>query len=454
MLHLNRKSDSVPSTVHAVELGDIPWGDLAARHDIVGCVLGASVGGRRSAAVHGVANSTTGQIVDRSTAFMAGSVTKAMTASMVAMLVGEGVVEIDAPVSAYVPEWALADESAAETITVRQLLTHTSGFDGDVWPDNGEGDDAVERFVTGMDDLAQLSDPGSRFSYNNAAYSVLGRLIERVTNSTFENALRERIAGPCCADITTDVRRVLSRRFAVGHVAGADGPTPLGTVVGPACLAPAGSRTWATVDDLLAFGELHLGRHGGGAVHDALIALRTPQVDVADPNNGGTMALGMFVDHRWGTPVVFHDGGVNAQSAYLRILPDDDTVLVVMSTGGVPQTFHRHAFRAMAEQLGRDAPLGAVVDPSVSIHPHRYVGHYAASATAVDVELDGEGLVATITWGPGTAEPVVRSGLRLGAVDQRVLITPLDGRDYVLVFPPLAEPCDHLLAGLRLLSRQ
>lgn len=429
-------------------------GELAADHGIVGCVLGESVAGRRSVVVHGLANVVSGLAVDRSTAFLAGSVTKAMTASIVAMLVGEGRVELDAVVRTYVPEFVLSDEHAAATITVRHLLTHTSGFDGDIWPDHGEGDDAIRRLTEGLSEVEQLTEPGVRFSYNNAGYAVLGRLIERVLDAPFESVLRDRIAVPSGAEITSDVRRILPRRFAVGHVSGESGPAPVATVVGPACLAPAGSRTWATVDDLLAFGELHLGRHGDADLHRALVTMRSRQVDVADPNNGGTMGLGVFLDDRWGTPVVFHDGGVNGQAAYLRVLPEDDAVLVVMTTGGVPQAFHRHALRLMAARLGREAPRAAVADPSVSIDPVRYVGRYAASATVVDIERDGDTLVATITWGPGTAEPLVRGSLRLAAVDDRVFLTPLDGRDYVFVFPPSDEPCDHLLAGLRLLRRQ
>jgi hypothetical protein len=229
---------------------------------------------------------------------------------------------------------------------------------------------------------------------------------------------------------------------------------PIGTAFGPACLAPAGSRTWATIDDLLAFGELHLGRHGGAAEHRALTAMCAPQVFVNDPNNGGTMALGMFLGDRWGTPVVFHDGGVQGQSAYLRILPELDAVLVVMSTGGVPQVFHRHVFARMAEMFpGLHAPLGVEPRPDRTIDLNRYVGRFEAASTRIDVEHDGEGLTAAITWGYDTADAVATGALRLTPHSPEVFLAPLGGRDYVLVYPDLQRPADHLLAGLRRLNR-
>lgn len=436
-----------------MHLDRIPLTDLARAHQVVGAAVGASIRGERSVSVTGVANLRTGAAVEPDTAFMAGSVTKAMTASIVAVLTAEGRVALDEPVRSYVPEFAVADPDAGASITVRQLLTHTSGFDGDLWSDTGEGDEAIGRLVASLHGRILLHPPGRGFSYNNAAYSVLGRVVEQVTGTTFEQAVRSYVAEPAGAQLTTDVRKVLAGRFAVGHGRNADGaPEPVETVIGPAGLAPAGSRTWATVEDLLAFGELHLGR-GDPALHPALVAMRAPQVAVPDPDNGGTMALGMFLEDRWGTPVVFHDGGVNGQSAYLRILPENDTVLVVACTGGVPQRFHRAAFAAMATELGHRAPSGSEPDLGRTVEAGRYVGTYRATGTAAEVTRGPDGLRIALTWGADQTAPHRGPEGPLLPVDDRVFLTPIDGRNFVIVFPPADEPCDHLLAGLRRLPR-
>lgn len=440
------------STAH---LGHLRLDELCRRFGIVGAVVGVSIGGQRSVTMHGVAHATNDTALTRDTFLMAGSVTKAMTATIVALLCADGRLDLDAPVVSVVPEFRVHDEAATASISIRHLLTHTAGFDGDIWPDLGEGDDALDRLVASLATCAQLSPPGTGFSYNNAAYAVLGKVIERVTGQSFEHALAHHIAAPCGVAITTDIAQLDGAPTAIGHAVDADGAVqPMVAAFGPACLAPAGSRTWSTIDGLLAFGELHLGRHGTPATHAALRAMREPQIVVDDPNNGGTMALGMFLDDRWGTPVVFHDGGVQGQSAYLRVLPELDAVLAVMSTGGVPQVFHRHVFAQLAAAIpGVAAPLGVVADPTCTLDAARYVGRFEASATRVDVTETNGALQAEIVWGHGSDTPVRTGALPLSPYSNKVLLAPLDGRDYVLVYPPLDQPADHLLAGLRRLNR-
>jgi CubicO group peptidase (beta-lactamase class C family) len=261
-----------------IDAGDLvpELADLCRAHEIVGAVVGVSIGGERSVAVHGVTDVGTAAAVEPTTAFQAGSVTKAMTATAVAMLVADGSVGLDEPVISYVPEFRVHDEHATRAITVRHLLTHTSGFDGDVWPDHGDDDGALGRLIAGVADLPQLSPSGRAFSYSNVGYSVLGRVVERVVDAPFEHAPRTMVDEPASARLECDVRRLDPGSFAVGHVHGPDGWVPIDGLQGPACLTPAGSRTWARVDDLLAFGELHLGRRSS-ACQDTLVSMREPR---------------------------------------------------------------------------------------------------------------------------------------------------------------------------------
>lgn len=429
--------------------------ELCERFGIVGAVVGVSVGGERWVVTHGHALAASDRVLSRETYLLAGSVTKAMSASIVALLHAEGLIDLDAPVVSILPEFRVRDELATTSISVRHLLTHTAGFDGDIWPDLGEGGGEIDRLVAMLAECAQLSPPGTAFSYNNAAYTVLGSIIERVTGDSFERALTDRVAQACGAVITTDITRLGNAERAIGHFVNGEGAIqPMEEAVGPACMAPAGSRTWSTIDGLLAFGEFHLGRHGTFAQTAALRSMREPQVTVGDPNNGGTMGLGIFLDDRWGTPVVFHDGGVQGQSAYLRVLPKLDTVMAVMSTGGVPQVFHRHVFSILTSSIPNvQAPLGAVAQTHLEVENSRFVGRYEASATRVDVSEVNGSLTAEIVWGRETDAPMSTGLLALTPFSNEVFLAPLAGRDYVLVFPPSNQPADHLLAGLRRLNR-
>ena len=94
------------------------------------------------------------------------------------------------------PELRLSDPEVTRQVTVRHLLTHTSGIDGDVFTDTGRGDDCLERYVALLADVAQNHPLGATWSYCNSGYSLLGRIIEKVTGGTWDAALRERLFTP------------------------------------------------------------------------------------------------------------------------------------------------------------------------------------------------------------------------------------------------------------------
>jgi hypothetical protein len=93
---------------------------------------------------------------------------------------------LGAPVRTYVPELQLRDEQVAREVTVLNLLNHTAGWDGDLFEDTGEGDDALDRYVKRMATIEQVTPLGSIVSYNNASLGLAGYVIERVTGQRFE----------------------------------------------------------------------------------------------------------------------------------------------------------------------------------------------------------------------------------------------------------------------------
>jgi CubicO group peptidase (beta-lactamase class C family) len=80
--------------------------------------------------------------------FQVGSITKIWTATMIMQLVDEGLLSLDTTVSEVLPGARLGTADVGGQVTVRHLLTHTSGIDGDVFTDTGRGDYCVERFST------------------------------------------------------------------------------------------------------------------------------------------------------------------------------------------------------------------------------------------------------------------------------------------------------------------
>ena len=83
---------------------------------------------------------------------------------------------------------------------MRQLLNHSAGWLGEYYADKGPGDDALARYVAGIARLPQLTPPGKVFAYNNAAIVLAGHVIEAVTGSTYEEAVRELVLDPLRAE--------------------------------------------------------------------------------------------------------------------------------------------------------------------------------------------------------------------------------------------------------------
>ncbi len=105
-------------------------------------------------------STATGVEVTPDSLFQIGSITKVWTATLVMQLVDEGGLDLDAPVVEALPGFRVADPDVTRTVTMRHLLTHTSGIDGDVFTDTGRGDDCVERYVAGLE--GRRAEPSAR----------------------------------------------------------------------------------------------------------------------------------------------------------------------------------------------------------------------------------------------------------------------------------------------------
>ncbi|WP_408898869.1 serine hydrolase domain-containing protein [Nocardioides sp. R1-1] len=340
-------------------------------------------------AAAGTLSTATGVAATTDAIFQIGSITKVLTATLVHQLVEEGLVELDRPARTWLPDLRLGDEGAAATVTVRQLLTHTAGFEGDVFTDTGKGDDCLERYVDLLADVPQLFPPGAMWSYNNAAFCVLGRLVEVVRGAPYDACLRAHLLAPLgLSHAATDPYEAVLHRVAVGHVETAHraGLHPTTTWALARSNAPAGSMLAMRARDLVAFARHHL-------TAPALAAMRAPQVALPDIGQGEAWGLGWELFRLAPTPVVGHDGNTIGQSAFLRLLPEHDLAVAVLTNGGDGKRLHRaiagHVLRTLA-----DVELPGVPDPPATRRtpePLRYAGTYVSDVAETVVSGDAHG---------------------------------------------------------------
>src|SRR5690606_5876872 len=286
---------------------DADFARLAAERGVPGAAVAVLKDGEIIDAAAGVLSTATNVDATADSVFQIGSITKVWTATLVMQLVADGLLDLDARLRDYLPEFRVADESAAAQITTRQLLSHQAGFEGDVFTDTGRGDDAIEKYVAGLADLPQVFAPGELFAYNNAGYSVLGRLVEVLREKTWETALMEHLAVPLgLTHVSPSPYEAILHRVAVGHVGpGEDGvetPAPLWALV--RSNEPAGSMLAMRARELAAFAKMHV---DGGVAGDgtrvlseaSVAAMQRKQVDLPRITGmGDAWGLGweIFVD--------------------------------------------------------------------------------------------------------------------------------------------------------------
>jgi dipeptidyl aminopeptidase/acylaminoacyl peptidase/CubicO group peptidase (beta-lactamase class C family) len=385
--------------------------ELATAYRVPGAVLGiASLGAEPVLASHGVLNKDTGVEVTTDSVFQIGSITKVWTATVVMQLVDEGRLDLDAPVADVLPELRLADPDVAKRVTMRHLLTHTSGIDGDVFTDTGRGDDCLEGYVEQLGEVRQNHPLGVTFSYCNSGFTLAGRVIEKLTGQTFDQALRERLFAPLgLAHTVTLPEEALLFRAAVGHVAdGDEEPRPAPVWGLPRSAGPAGLIT-ASAADVLSFATLHL---AGGVASDgtrllsekSAAAMTEHQTDVPDPYSlGDSWGLG-WIRFGWdGHRLIGHDGNTIGQSAFLRVLPEHGMAVTLLTNGGHARDLYQDLYREILAELAgvaMPAPL-APPEQAPAVETGRFVGVYERAGAHIEVlEEDGTLRLRTTVTGP------------------------------------------------------
>lgn len=312
----------------------------ATRFDIPGVAVGVWSNAQEFFACHGVTSVDNPLPIDQDTLFVLGSVTKTYTATALMRLVATGQIELEAPVRWYVPELKLADEDAAATITVLNLLNHTSGLGWDLLVDTGEGDDALAEFVAKLIELELIAPPGTRASYSQAAYSLAGRLLEKVTGLTYERAIASLILEPLELSHTFFAPRdVMTRRFAVGHNLSDDGTLRIARLwKGPRCRNPGGDLA-SSAAEALRWARFHLGdgrAESGDRVlpTELLHQMKEPTVDLKGSALGDALGIGWFLRDVDGVRTVGHSGSANGQFAELLTVPERGFAVVSLANAG------------------------------------------------------------------------------------------------------------------------
>jgi CubicO group peptidase (beta-lactamase class C family) len=304
---------------------------------------------------------------DGKTRFLLASVSKPYSSAVVHRLAEQGLIDLAAPIGRYLtelPKWR-------DSITVRQLLSHSSGItdytDVTGWADSVLASDYIDRALLSP----LLFAPGTRMQYSNTNFAVVQRLVERVAARPFREVLKELVLQPLqLTETSLDCLEGESLRRAQGHRIGR------GNVLRPVPLPPIGHNNEAAAglcatagDVALFFSSVLAGR--------LLAAASIADLHAAPPQNGNGVSsgAGLFVSHET-TGEVWHHGGAlpSGFNNEVAVWPRD-SLLVVVLTNSLDGEAERLT-RDIARSLLRIAVPTPLKLPITQDALGRYVGRY------------------------------------------------------------------------------
>lgn len=296
----------------------------------------------------------TGAPVTADTLFHLASVSKPFVATAAAQ-----VLDLDAPLTTWIPELVLAD-GRGDALTPRLLLGHTSGLP-DVtdygWHTPLVGDDALESLVPVVAGWRLRSEPGTAFAYSNVGYDLIGLAVARASRTTFETAVRRLALAPLGLDRSTFLRSEVDRTDAAApHVA-----MPL-VVPGdsyPYTRRHAPSSTLhSSLAELCRWATAHLDGSLDAVLGPGLRDLLwRPVVQVGDPPWDEHQALGGWsLGSRGGLRTVSHSGLDPGFGARVALVPERGVAVVVLSCSN---TVPVSALAAVALDAALDLDTGA-----------------------------------------------------------------------------------------------
>ena len=366
---------------------------------VAGAALAIWSDGQEVVATHGVHNARTGAPVRPDSLFQIGSITKTWTATMIQQLAEEGRLQLDTTVAELLPGARVGTPDAAGEVTVRHLLTHTSGIDGDLFTDTGRGDDCVERYVELLADAPRNYPVGAAYSYCNSGWVLLGRIIEVLDGRGWDASLRARLVEPLgLHDTVTLPEEALLHSAAVGHKEPPLETEPVPVWQLPRSLGPAGLIS-ASVSDVLGYARMHLdgGRAADGTQvlgADAVAAMQQPQREIPSVDGrGDAIGLGWRLNTWGGRRVFGHDGGTIGQLAYLRVDPQARLAVGLLTNSTLSDALY---LRLLTDVFTEHVGVAPPAPPSpgaarAEAELARHVGTYERSSWRFDVSLlDGE----------------------------------------------------------------
>ena len=358
----------------------------------------------------GMADKKSMKMPTENTLYGIGSISKVFTTAAVMQLVEQGKVELDAPVTQYIPEFTMADERY-KAITVRMLLNHSSGLMGSTFSNTflfeGTADTATHDILNILKDSSLKADPGAYSVYCNDGFTLAELLVEKVSGLSFTEYLNQNISKPLgLANTKTPADTLLKEQFARTYRIGFDNPLPIEKSSAFGC-----AGIYSTAKDLCKFAEVFM-----EGQNKLLAATSTEAMSKEEYLKGiwpkeedGVLSYGLgwdcvnaFPFDDYGIKALTKGGDTLVYHGSLVVLPKEGMAMAVLTSGGTSGIDQVFAQSVMLEELKAKndikeiKPQKALEKPVKTPIPDsfmKYEGVYANFGSLINISFDKAGVL-------------------------------------------------------------
>lgn len=294
-----------------------------------------------------------------------GSITKQFTAMLILQLVAEGKLDLQAPITAYLPDYPKA---SGDLITIHHLLTHTSGIPNyTAFPkfmqDESRNPYSPEDFVKKFDEKALDFTPGDKFSYSNSGYFLLGVIAEKLSGKSYEQLLHEKIFTPLkMNDTGFDNHGDILKNRATGYEK--QGKNYVNSQYIDMTIPYAAGSMYSTVEDLYLWDQ---------ALYTTTLLPKKYMTMYFEPYipafGSAQYAYGWGVGYEKigsSTDSIYaigHGGGINGFNTNISRTTSNKSMIVLLNnTGGAPLNEMTRAIRGIMHNTAYDMPKKSVAD--------------------------------------------------------------------------------------------
>lgn len=269
------------------------------------------------------------------TLFRIGSTTKPMVGSVIMRMVDAGALALDRPIREYLPRLEMHSATAARTITLRMLMSHTAGLPTEYSVYGPRHPHALaESLRSELPRYRLLAEPGALFTYSNPGARLAAHVAEVVSGRHLAELLDEQLFRPLGLQRTTvDPMVAMTYPLALPHEPGPDGRLRVVHRFADHASRYAAGGVMSTVLDLLQFARLHLadGSWDGRQLlsRDSVAEMRRPQSDPHQPD-GRRYGLFFEIDRYRGWTLVGHNGRTHEFGSFLRFCPESGVAVALL----------------------------------------------------------------------------------------------------------------------------